>query len=166
MALAAGLMLALSACGGTGGGTGEAASSAQSSPEGVSFTAAKLGGGTLSSASFKGKDTVLWFWAPWCTVCRAEAPTIAATAAKFKGKVDMIGVAGRGKVPAMKDFVSETHTGVLTHVVDDSGAIWSSYGVAAQPALAFISKDGSVKVIAGAMGKAELTRRMNALVAS
>ena len=64
ISLTAGLMLTLAACGGGGGGgTGEAASSAAASPAGVTFKAAKLGGGTLSSSSFKGKDTVLWFWA-------------------------------------------------------------------------------------------------------
>jgi thiol-disulfide isomerase/thioredoxin len=165
--LAAGLILILAACGGGGRvGTGETASSASGSGSAVAFTAAKLGGGTLSSTSFKGKDTVLWFWAPWCTVCRGEAPNVTAAAAEFKGKVDVIGVAGRGEVPAMKGFVSDTHTDSLIHVVDDSGAIWSSYGVAAQPSFAFINQDGTVKVVIGALGKDGLTQQMNALVAS
>lgn len=167
ISLAAGLLLTLAACGGGGGGgTGEAASSVAASSAGVAFEAAKLGGGTLSSTSFKGKDTVLWFWAPWCTSCRGEAPNVNATAAEFKGKVDVIGVAGRGKVPAMKGFVSDTDTGSITHVVDDSGAIWSSYGVAAQPSFAFIDDDGSVKVFIGALGKDGITKQMKALVAS
>ncbi len=162
--LAAVIMLTLAACG--GGGTGGVASSATASPTGVTFTAAKLGGGTLSSTSYTGKDTVLWFWAPWCTVCRGEAPNVTAVAAAFRGKVDVIGVAGRGEVPAMKDFVDETGTGSFTHVVDDSGSIWSSFGVAAQPSFAFINDDGTVKVVIGALGKDGLTKQMNALVAS
>lgn len=167
ISLTAGLMLTLAACGGGGGGgTGEAASSAAASPAGVTFKAAKLGGGTLSSSSFKGKDTVLWFWAPWCTICRGEAPNVNAVADAFKGKVQIIGIAGRGEVPAMDGFVSDTKTGALTHVVDDSGAIWSSYGVAAQPSFAFINDDGTVKVFIGALGKDGLTKQMNALVAS
>ena len=162
-----GLLLTLAACGGGNGeGTGGAASSAEAPPAGVTFKAAKLGGGTLSSTSFKGKDTVLWFWAPWCTVCRGEAPNVTATAAEFKGKIDVIGVAGRGEVPAMADFVSDTDTGSLTHVVDESGTIWSSYGVAAQPSFAFINDDGTVEVVIGALGKAGLTKRMKALVES
>jgi thiol-disulfide isomerase/thioredoxin len=165
--LAAGLILTLAACGGGSKAvTAEVASSASGSGSDVTFTAAKLGGGTLSAASFKGKDTVLWFWAPWCTVCRGEAPNVTAAAAAFNGKVDVIGVAGRGEVPAMNGFVSDTKTGSLTHVVDDSGAIWSSYGVAAQPSFAFINQDGKVKVIIGALGKDGLTQQMNALVAS
>lgn len=159
--------MALAACGGGGSsGTGQAASSAAASPTGVSFTAAKLDGGTLSSSSFKGHDTVLWFWAPWCTICRGEAPNVTATAAAFKGKVRVVGVAGRGQVPEMKDFVRETGTGALTHVVDDSGSIWASYGVAAQPSFAFINDDGTVKVFIGALGKDGLTKQMDALVAS
>ena len=160
-------MLALAACGGgSGGSTGEAASSAESSPGGITFDAAKLGGGTLRSSSFEGKDTVLWFWAPWCTICRGEAPNVTASAAEFEGQVNVIGVAGRGEVSAMEDFVSDTKTGSLTHVVDDSGAIWSSYGVAAQPSFAFINDDGTVEVFIGALGEEKLTQRMEELVAS
>jgi len=167
MSLGAGLILVLAACGGGGGGaTDEADSSAAATSKDVTFEAAKLGGGTLSSASFKGKDTVLWFWAPWCTICRGEAPDVTSVAAAFDGEIEVIGVAGRGEEPAMEDFVSDTDTGALTHVVDDSGSIWSDYGVAAQPSFAFIDDDGSVEVHIGALGEAALTKQMDALVAS
>jgi thiol-disulfide isomerase/thioredoxin len=194
--LAAALVLALAACGGgTADGTDDAAPTvsvgggepaesadggaedaaedaaadapAQSgSPAGVTFEAAKLGGGELSSASLAGKDTVLWFWAPWCTVCRAEAPNVTAAAAAFEGEVEVIGVAGRGEVSEMEDFVSDTDTGSLTHIVDDSGAIWSGYGVAAQPSFAFIDDEGNVEVHVGALGEAGLTDRLDALTAA
>lgn len=145
---------------------GDGASAPSGSPGGVTFEAAKLGGGTLSSASLAGKDTVLWFWAPWCTVCRAEAPDVNATAAAFEGEVDIIGVAGRGEVPEMEDFVSDTETGGLSHIVDDSGDIWSGYGVAAQPSFAFIDDEGNVEVHVGALGEDGLTERIEALLAA
>ncbi len=145
-------ILAAGACGG-----------GQTAP---SFTAAKLGGGELSSASFAGTDTVLWFWAPWCTTCRAEADDVVAAAAALDGDVQVVGVAGRGEVPEMDEFVAETATGGLTHVVDDDGSIWSSFGVASQPSFAFISDTGQVEVVSGALGEAKLTERMQALAAS
>lgn len=158
------------ACGGASGssdakGSSDQATLSASAASGAppQFTADQLGGGELTSASFAGKDTVLWFWAPWCTVCRGEADDVVAAAGALDGKVEVIGVAGRGEVPEMEDFVSDTGTGALTHVVDADGSIWSSYEVFAQPAYAFIDDSGSVEVFVGALGEAALVERMTAM---
>lgn len=159
---AAGLVLALvlTGCGG-GGGDAEGGTSAEGAP---TFRAAELGGeGELASTSFEGQDTVLWFWAPWCTTCRAESGNVVAAAEALEGEVQVIGVAGRGEVPAMEDFVAETGTDGLTHVVDADGSIWSAYGVSTQPAFAFLDGDGSVEVVVGAQGEQALTERMEQL---
>jgi thiol-disulfide isomerase/thioredoxin len=166
-ALALALSAALAACGSGEASTSSAAadggSDAPASGTPAAFSAATLDGGELSSSSFEGEDTVLWFWAPWCTVCRGEADDVVAAAGAVEGEVEVIGVAGRGEVPAMEDFVSDTGTGGLTHVVDDDGSIWSSYEVVAQPAYAFIDDSGTVEVFVGALGEDALVERMNAL---
>lgn len=154
------LVLVASACGGSSG------KSEGSSAGPPAFTAAELTGGELSSASFAGKPTALWFWAPWCTVCRREAPDVAAAAAQFEGKVDFVGVAGRGEVPAMKKFVKQTGTGGFTHVVDATGSIWTDYGVSVQPAFAFIDAKGNVDTHIGALSPKELTKRLEELSAA
>ncbi len=157
----------LAACGGASGDTGSADPAAprasEASDRPVQFTAALLGGGELSSASFAGKDTVLWFWAPWCTVCRAEAGDVVAAEDALDGKVEVIGVAGRGEIAEMERFVSDTGTGVLTHVIDEDGSIWTSYKVFGQPAYAFIDDSGTVEVFVGALGEDALIERMTAL---
>ena len=156
----------LAACGGGGTTTSPEDSSASgsgSSAAPAAFTAELLGGGELASASLAGNDAVLWFWAPWCTVCRAEADDVVAAATALDGTVEVIGVAGRGEVPDMEDFVSDTETGGLAHVIDDDGSIWSSYEVSAQPAYAFIDDSGSVEVLVGALGEQALVERMQAL---
>jgi len=166
VALAFGLALVASACGGSSGTSTAAGAPAATEEQAPSFTAAQLTGGELDSATYAGKDVVLWFWAPWCTSCRAEAPNVVASAAALDGKVEVIGVAGRGEVPEMEGFVSDTGTGGLNHVVDDDGSIWTSYGVASQPSFAFVNDDGTVDVHIGAMGEEALTERMNALAAA
>ena len=165
-ALVVALAALFAACGSGGATTssGDAAAPGSGSSDApAQFTADLLGGEELTSASFAGKDTVLWFWAPWCTVCRGEADDVVAAASALDGKVEVIGVAGRGEVPEMEGFVSDTGTGGLTHVVDDDGSIWSSYEVFAQPAYAFIDDSGSVEVFVGALGEDALVERMSAL---
>jgi thiol-disulfide isomerase/thioredoxin len=173
LALGVGLLMTLAAC----GGSNNDGSSSPTGPDGSSsgggggsndgdapaFVATTLDGDELDSVSLEGRDTVLWFWAPWCTTCRAEAPDVTATAAAFDGDVEVIGVASRGEVAQMEDFVADTDTGSLTHVADPAGDIWSSYGVAAQPAFAFIDDDGSYTVHLGALGADGLQERFDQL---
>lgn len=163
LTLVAALALLGAACGGSGDSSTSAADGSGPDEQAATFTAPLLGGGELASSSFAGQDTVLWFWAPWCTTCRGEADDVVASAAALDGSVEIIGVAGRGEVPEMEDFLSDTGTDGLTHVVDADGSIWSGYGVASQPAYAFIDDSGDVEVVLGALGADALTERMQAL---
>ncbi|GAA2445337.1 TlpA disulfide reductase family protein [Actinomadura vinacea] len=48
----------------------------------------------LAVADFKGKVTVVNFWASWCAPCRGEAPSLEQVHAEHKGKgVEFVGVA-------------------------------------------------------------------------
>lgn len=147
LALACALMMLLTACG------ADASSSTSQADSGTTSTlrATTLDGADFDFASLSGQPTVLWFWAPWCTICRVEAPEIAKAAAELEGSVRIIGVPGRGERPAMKQFVADGGVSKLQHVVDDTGQIWSEYGVVGQPAFAFIDGDGNVEMVNGAL---------------
>jgi thiol-disulfide isomerase/thioredoxin len=101
---------------------------------------------------------VLWFWAPWCPICRGEAPALVKEVEGSPG-VTFIGVASRDELPAMKAFVSETGVGGFQHLADVDGEIWARFGVTAQPAMAFISSDGQVKVVPGALAPQDVIAR-------
>ena len=163
LALIAVLALGATACADDGGGTAADAGAVDGA---VGPTAELLGGGELEWASLAGQDAVLWFWAPWCTVCRAEADDVVAAAAALDGRVQVVGVAGRDDVDAMEGFLADTGTGGLPHVVDGDGAIWQAYGVSTQPSFAFVDDDGRIEVVVGALGEAALTERMEALAAT
>ncbi len=168
------LGLALSACSGSApaGATG----SAQSAPTGTApettaatsaldFTAPTIDGGRFDASTLSGTAVVLWFWAPWCTICRAEAPGVAAAAAEYDGRVMFLGVPGRGAVGEMREFVADTGTGGLTHVVDADGALWQRFGVVAQPAFAFVDTDGTVATFGGSLDPESLRQAADDLLA-
>ncbi len=131
-------------------------------PEQLRFTAKTVDGKDFSGESLAGKPALLWFWAPWCPNCQAEAPTIAA-AAKSAGDVEFVGVAAQDEVPAMRDFVARYDLGSFTHIADTDAAVWKRFGVTYQPAYAFIGSDGKVETETSQLGKDELLARLEAL---
>lgn len=121
---------------------------------------------TFDGASLAGGDAVVWFWAPWCTICRAEAPEIAEIAERYQGDIQLVGVPGRGERDAMQQFVDDTGTGSITHLADLDGQVWSAFGVYGQPAFAFIDDSGEVEVFIGGMGGDALGERIDELIAT
>ncbi|SNR92110.1 redoxin domain-containing protein [Blastococcus mobilis] len=115
-----------------------------------------LDGQPFSWSRLAGRPAALWFWAPWCTICRAEAPEVAEVAAEYTGRVEVIGVAGRGDRTSMEAFVADTGTGSLTHLVDEDGELWSRFGIVSQPAFVFVDPSEDVETFAGSLGEAEL----------
>ena len=133
-----------------------AGAQAATAPTAYSFSATTLSGTPFKGASLTAKPTVLWFWAPWCTICRAESPDLVSLAKTFKGQINIVGVAGLGKVEEMKAFVSETHTGNFPHLADVNGQVWNHFGVVSQPSFVFISKKGVLYRKVGAIQKSDL----------
>jgi thiol-disulfide isomerase/thioredoxin len=131
--------------------------------EALRFSGTTIEGADWRGADLAGKPVILWFWAPWCTICRSEAPGIAEVAADLEGQVAIVGVSGRGEVPAMKQFVDDTGTGALTHLADVDGSIWSRFGVVSQPTFVLVSPDGTTEGFSGALGEDALRERAEAL---
>ncbi|MBA3620362.1 MAG: redoxin domain-containing protein [Acidothermales bacterium] len=158
LTLACAVMFLMTAC--AAGATTET----QSSRAETTLQAVTLNGDSFDFASLSGQPTVLWFWAPWCTICRAEAPEVAKVAAQLGTDVQVLGVPGRGDEPDMKQFVADTGLGDVTHVVDADGRIWSTFGVVEQPAFAFIDAAGDVEVVNGTMTGEEFESAARALL--
>lgn len=131
-------------------------------PERLDFTARTVDGKDFSGASLAGKPALLWFWAPWCPKCQAEAATIA-EAARAAGDVQFVGVAAQDEVPAMRDFVARYDLGSFPHLADTEAAVWRRFGVTYQPAYAFVSSSGEIQVETRQLDKDELLARVDAL---
>jgi thiol-disulfide isomerase/thioredoxin len=111
-------------------------------PKELNFTGTTVDGKAFDAKTLAGKPTVLWFWAPWCPKCRAQAGETAKVAADYQGKANVIGVAGLDKNAAMKDFVSQTGTGSFPHLSDEAGEVWKRFAVTEQSRYVILDKDG------------------------
>jgi thiol-disulfide isomerase/thioredoxin len=137
---------------------------AKAADDRLQFTATTLSGAPFNGASLQGKPAVLWFWAPQCPFCNAEAPGVSQVAAA-NPKVTFVGVAARADVGAMQDFVSRYHLN-FTNLNDADGSIWARYNVPWQPAYVFYRADGSSTFVnnpTAAMPQDELAGRVAAL---
>jgi hypothetical protein len=125
-----------------------------------------VGGDPFDTGPLLGRPTVAWFWAPWCVICRGEAPDIAAVAAEYGDRVNFVGIAGLGDQGEMQAFVDDTGVDGFPHVNDVDGSIWTSYDVYVQPAYGFITADGRLETVSGALGAEALTEIVELLLAA
>jgi thiol-disulfide isomerase/thioredoxin len=129
-------------------------------PETLAFTGTTVAGGSFDAAELAGDPVVLWFWAPWCPICRGQAPDVLAAAEQ----VTVVGVGGLDQASAMQGFVDDTGTGELTHLSDPDGAIWQKFGVQTQYTYVLIDAGGEVRYT-GPLQRQELLDRVGELVA-
>ncbi len=157
-------VLALTACAGPAAPTDAAdpAASDRAAPSekaDLNFTVATLDGGTFDGQRLAGKPAVLWFWAPWCPTCAAEAPHVRQVADRYTGKITVVGVAGLDKVAAMHRFVELTKVDNIPHLADEQGAVWRRFGVTAQSTYVLLDASGTI-VHRGYLDDADLDRML------
>lgn len=89
---------------------------------------------------------------------------MAAVAAEYQGRVRFVGVPSKGDVAEMREFVTDTGTAGITHVVDADGVLWQRFGIVGQPAFADVAANGAVVVSRGGRDAAELREAADALL--
>lgn len=66
-----------------------------------------IDGRTIPSAEWRGKVTLVNFWATWCLPCKAEIPELIALQEKYPDDLRIIGVSEDSSTDLVKRFVSE-----------------------------------------------------------
>jgi len=123
-------------------GAGDSTATKSAVPQALQFTATTVDGKPFDAKSLAGKPAVLWFWAPWCPKCKAQAAETAKVAADHEGEVNVVGVAGLDKNAAMKDFVADTGTDGFPQLADEKGEVWKRFEVTEQSRYVILDKDG------------------------
>ncbi|MEO8680265.1 MAG: TlpA disulfide reductase family protein [Vicinamibacterales bacterium] len=71
------------------------------------FAARALDGQTVRSDQWRGKVTLVNFWATWCSPCRAEIPDLLRLQTKYRDHLRIIGIsADEGDVTPVKNFAA------------------------------------------------------------
>lgn len=96
----------------------------------------------LAALAEAGRPTLLWFWAPHCTFCRAEAPELLELSATHAGQLQILGIGAQDTIDEAYDFLDDTRTGDLRMIWDRSGQSWRHYGVTSQPTIVVLGADG------------------------
>jgi cytochrome c biogenesis protein CcmG/thiol:disulfide interchange protein DsbE len=108
------------------------------------FTVRDLEGRTISSASLRGKVTVINFWATWCGPCRAEIPDLVALQEKYKDSLQIVGIS-QDEAPAavVKKFAADR--GVNYPIAMMTADLERHFpGIAALPTSYILDRDGRI----------------------
>jgi thiol-disulfide isomerase/thioredoxin len=127
----------------------------------LTFTAKTVDGKNYSSKVLANKKpTVIWFWAPWCAICKNESAYIVAAAKKYKGKVNFVGVGALGSTEELADFVSHTETSIFPNLDDAEGKLWNRFGIVIQPTMLFIDPKGKITSKVGPSDEEFLAKKL------
>ncbi len=159
VAALAGLLLLVSGC------TAKAEAPAAAAASGVlSFTGRTLDGAAFDAATLAGKPALLWFWAPWCATCAAQAGSVTNVQAEYGDRIGILGVGGMGSTTEMEEFVADLDVGSVPHLDDAAGLLWKKFGITEQSTYVLVDRAGAV-VRSGYLDDLQLTTEVKSLVA-
>ena len=105
-----------------------------------------LDGSKTSTEDFKGKVTLVNFWATSCTTCVAEMPKVTATYEKYRQQgYDTLAVAMSYDPPAFVARFAETRGLPFGVAIDNTGSVAQAFGsVQMTPTTFLINKRGEI----------------------
>lgn len=109
-------------------------------PAALQFQATTVSGDAFDGASVAGRPVVLWFWAPWCAVCKSQVPTVTGLADQYGDDVAFVGVGGLDGTDAIRAFADDVPG--LTHLSDPGGDLYQRFGISEQSSFVVLDAAG------------------------
>ena len=120
-------------------------------------------GSIVSVSGFNGTPTAMWFWSPNWGQCRAEASAVAELKRTYQDSIQFIGIASRGDLTQVEEFIERYSVSALPHVFDEQGDIWRQYKISSQPAWIFTDSNGNQERVIGALSDSEIRKKLEDL---
>jgi cytochrome c biogenesis protein CcmG/thiol:disulfide interchange protein DsbE len=99
--------------------------------------------GAVALASFRGKPTVVNFWATWCGPCLQEHGLLVAAAKQLGSDVQFIGVVYEDSQDRVREFLDERGR-PYPMVLDEDARTAIAYGVYGVPETFFLDRTGAI----------------------
>lgn len=116
----------------------------------------RAGGAPVGPADFKGKITLLNFWATWCPPCREEMPSIEILSKELKGEAFAVAAVSVKETPGTVDAFLKEYSYSFPIYLDPSGAASSNFVTRGIPTTFVLDKEGrAIAAIIGSRSYAE-----------
>ncbi|MBC5809625.1 MAG: TlpA family protein disulfide reductase [Candidatus Eremiobacteraeota bacterium] len=125
-----------------------------------------VGSGPQRLSAFRGKPTVINFWATWCAPCRAELGAFEKLAETFGDRVALLTVSP--ETPGLaRTYLASHDLGKIPVIEDPLRKIHAAYSVEPIPVTLILDKNGAVGVvIIGEITWEELSAAVGAALAA
>lgn len=111
------------------------------------FTLKNLEGQDVSLSDFKGKWVILDFWGSWCIWCIKGFPELKEAYAKYKDKLEVIGIDCNETEEAWKAGVAKYELPWVNVYCPKGNPLFEQYGIQGFPTKAIIDPEGIIKNI-------------------
>ena len=99
----------------------------------------------LASLAPSDKPMLVWFWAPHCPTCNAEAKGVEEFSKEHRGELTVVGLGAQDSLGQAEDFVEEHGLKTPRMLYDTGFDSWSHFGVNGQPAAILFDPDGAAR---------------------
>jgi thiol-disulfide isomerase/thioredoxin len=124
-------------------------------------------GATVTPDTFRGKVTVVNFWASWCGPCRREQPGLEQLWTEYRDRgVQFVGVNFKDDPDAARAYAAEFSV-TYPSVQDRTGEVAHEFGVPYLPATILVGSDGEMRYqLLGAQAEGTVRQYVEELLGS
>lgn len=110
------------------------------------FRLATLAGPEFTLAQQRGTPMVINFWATWCAPCQRELPALQATAERYAGQVQIVGIDQGETAELVQSYAAEQGLTFLI-LLDRDLTVGQRYNIKGMPTTFFVDRNGVIQYL-------------------